>query len=111
MEPTNRRETGTRPSAWKRYGPFIAIVVVLAIVGVIIAIAGSGGGSDNSNKNKQAASGTDITTAGGPTIINSSNKNSINWGPNCDTKTMRVKIPYTFAASCVQPFTGNNGGA
>ena len=38
MEPTNRRETGTRPSAMKRYGPFIGIVVVIAIiVGVVIA--------------------------------------------------------------------------
>ncbi len=46
MEPTNRRETGTRPSAMKRYGPFIAIVVVLAIVGVVIAVAGGGGGDD-----------------------------------------------------------------
>ena len=38
MEPTNRRETGTRPSAMKRYGPFVAIVVVIAIVvGVMLA--------------------------------------------------------------------------
>ncbi len=40
MEPTNRRETGTRPSAMKRYGPFIAIVVVIAIVVGVIAIVG-----------------------------------------------------------------------
>src|SRR5215470_7386593 len=112
MEPTNRRETGTRPSPWKRYGPFIAIVVVLAIVGVIIAVAGGGGGDDSSGKNNEASgSGTDINTAGGPTIINSSNKDSIDWGPNCDTKTMQVKIPWTGAAACVKPFKGDNGGA
>ena len=105
MEPTNRRETGTRPSAMKRYGPFIAIIVVIAIVGAVIAIAG--GGSDSK---KKAASGS-VQTSGGPVMINASNRNSINWGPNCDVKRGTVKIPYTYAAPCVKPFTGDNGGA
>jgi hypothetical protein len=105
MEPTNRRETGTRPSAMKRYGPFIAIIVVIAIVGAVIAIAG--GGSDSK---KKAESGS-VQTSGGPVMINSSNRNSINWGPNCDVARGQVKIPYTYAAPCVKPFKGDNGGA
>ncbi len=109
MEPTNRRETGTRPSAMKRYGPFIGILVVIAIiVGVVIAI----GGSDDSSNNKQAnTNGGAISTAGGPVTINDSNRDSIDWGPNCDTKVGRVKIPYTYAPPCVKPFKGDNGGA
>lgn len=108
MEPTNRRETGTRPSAMKRYGPFIGIIVVIAIiVGVVIAT----GGGDDDNKDKKADTNGTISTAGGPVTINNSNRDSIDWGPNCDTKVGKVKIPLTLASPCVKPFTGNNGGA
>ncbi|MGZ4734390.1 MAG: ABC transporter substrate-binding protein [Acidimicrobiia bacterium] len=107
MEPTNRRETGTRPSAMKRYGPFIAIVVVIAIVVAVVAIAGGGGDSSN----KKADTNGQISTSGGPVTINDSNRNSIDWGPNCDVKRGTVKMPYTYAAPCVKPFKGNNGGA
>lgn len=106
MEPTNRRETGTRPSAMKRYGPLIAIVVVIAIVGVVIALAGGGGDDD-----KKAADNSPVKTTGGPVTINDSNKDSIDWGPNCDVERGRVKIPYAYAPPCVKPFTGDNGGA
>jgi hypothetical protein len=90
----------------KRYGPFIAIVVVIAIVVGVIALAG--GGDDD----KKADDNTgDVTTSKGPVTINDSNRDSIDWGPNCDTKLGRVKIPFTYAAPCVKPFTGDNGGA
>ena len=104
MEPTNRRETGGRPSPWKRYGPFIAIVVVIAVIGGIVAHLEQG--------RLDSSSTTTSTTGGGggnvkaATIINSSNKDSINWGPNCDTSTEQVKIPCTYAAPCVKPFSG-----
>ena len=112
MEPTNRRETGGRPSPWKRYGPIIAIVAVIAVIGGIVLI---------SNKGDSSSSSTTTSTTGGggggnvksATIINSSNKDSINWGPNCDTSTEQVKIPWTYAAPCVKPLASgeNNGGA
>lgn len=38
-------------------------------------------------------------------------KTNIDFGPNCDTTTGRVKIPTVYAPPCVQPFTGKNGGA
>jgi hypothetical protein len=92
----------------RRYGPWIAIVVVLAVIGAVVAITQSGG-SDNS-ATPSSTSGS-VKTAGGPVIINDSNRNSINWGPNCDVKRGTVKIPFTYAAPCVKPFTGDNGGA
>jgi hypothetical protein len=107
MEPTNRRETGTRPSAMKRYGPIIAIVVVIAIVAVVLVVAGGGGDDDNNDQ----ASNSPVKTSGGPVIINDSNRDSIDWGPNCNVELGQVKIPYTYAAPCVKPFTGDNGGA
>ncbi len=106
MEPTNRRETGARPSAMRRYGPWIAIAVVIVLIGGALLLTNK---SDDNNK-KPAASGP-VKTTGGPVTINDSNRNSINWGPTCDTKRGTVKIPYSYAAPCVKPFTGNNGGA
>ena len=38
-------------------------------------------------------------------------KSNIDFGPNCDTTTERVKIPTVYSPPCVQPFTGKNGGA
>lgn len=105
MEPTNRRTTGARPSAMKRYGPFIAIIVVIAvIVGVVIATSG---GDDN----EATDNGNDVSTSGGPVVINDSNADSVDWGPNCDVERQRVAIPLYSAAACVKPFTGDNGGA
>ncbi len=107
MEPTNRRETGTRPSALKRYGPFIAIIVVIAIVVGVLVVTG---GSDDT-KDKKADNSADVKTSGGPVMINDSNRDSIDWGPNCDPEVGKVKIPLTYAAPCVKPFKGDNGGA
>jgi hypothetical protein len=106
MEPTNRRETGTKPSAMKRYGPFLAILVVIAIVAVVLVVVGGGGDDDNNE-----ASDGGVKTSGGPTIISDSNRDSIDWGKNCNVELGQVKIPYAYAAPCVEPFTGDNGGA
>jgi ABC-type branched-subunit amino acid transport system substrate-binding protein len=38
-------------------------------------------------------------------------KTNVDFGPNCDTTTGRVKIPFVYSPPCVQPFTGKNGGA
>lgn len=110
MEPTGGRPTGTpraHASTMKRYGPLIAIVVVVVLVL---------GGFLLFGKKDDKSSSTNTTTGsgsakGGAVMINAANKDSIDWGPNCDTKTMRVKIPLKYAAPCVKPLTGDNGGA
>jgi hypothetical protein len=89
----------------KRYGPFVAIVILIAIVVGVLVLTG---GDDSSSKK---ATSNPVKTSAGPVMINDSNRTSINWGPTCDTKVGRVKIPLTYAAPCVKPFTGNNGGA
>jgi hypothetical protein len=106
MEPTGRRETGSRPSALKRYGPFVAILVVIAIVAVVLVVAG---GSDDDGGDEAAESS--VQTEGGPTIIDDSNRDSIEWGETCDVERGRLAIPYTYAPPCVEPFDGDNGGA
>jgi hypothetical protein len=107
MEPTNRRQTGgSKPSAMKRYGPLIAIVLVVAIAIAVFVAVGSG------DDDKTTTSTTSGSAAGsGPVVINDSNQDSIDWGDDCDVKRQRVAIPYTNAVPCVKPFTGDNGGA
>jgi len=114
MEPTQGRNGGgNRPSAARRYGPLIAIIAVIAVVGIIVAVAS--GGDDSST------SGTSTTTGGGTSasgippqpwpIFTQANKDSIKWGPNCNTDLGTVKIPYNYASPCAKPFSGDNGGA
>jgi hypothetical protein len=110
MEPTQGRTGGNRPSAAKRYGPLIVIVAIVAIIAIIVAVTSS---SDDSK-----ASSTTTTVAGGGAIpkqpwpiFSAANKDSIKWGPNCNTELGQVKIPYTYAAPCAKPFSGDNGGA
>ena len=97
MEPTNRRETGARPSAMKRYGPWIAIVVVIVLVGGGLLLFEKD--DSKSTDNNAATTAGAVKTTGGPVTINDSNRSSINWGPNCDTKLGKVKIPYSYAAA------------
>ena len=52
-----------------------------------------------------------VKTSGGPVTINDSNRDSIDWGPHCDTARGRVKLPSVYALPCVEPFKGDNGGA
>jgi Periplasmic binding protein len=38
-------------------------------------------------------------------------KSNVDFGPNCDPATERVKIPTVYSPPCVAPFKGKNGGA
>ncbi len=103
----------TRPSAPKRYGPLIGIVVVILLVGGGI-LAFSGGGSGDQNT---ADVGTTPSAVGLPLTFNQAENegtaSSINWGPNCNTTLGQVKIPSIDAPSCVKPYdpSKGNGGA
>jgi hypothetical protein len=115
MEPTQGRSGGgNRPSAARRYGPLIAIIAIIAVVGIIVAV--SSGGSDSNNKSDvSTGTGTNATAAGIPKqpwpIFTQANKDSVKWGPNCNTQLGTVKIPYDYASPCAKPFSGDNGGA
>ncbi|HEX4777031.1 MAG TPA: hypothetical protein VFW74_09690 [Acidimicrobiia bacterium] len=92
-----------RSSALRRYGPIVAVVAVIAIV-VAVFGATSGGGGNNKKSDTVSAS-----SSKGPVTFDKSLK--VDWGPNCDTTTGKVKIPSIYAPPCVEPFHGNNGGA
>src|SRR5262245_45208886 len=97
----------------KRYGP-IALVVIIVIA--VIAIASNRNSGDD-NKNDVSASGSGNSTSDLPLTFQEAKsqgkEGDIDWGPNCDTKTGRVKMPVHNALPCVEPWDASkdNGGA
>jgi len=105
------------------------------VAGVSTSAPGTTAGTaDTSAATTQAAGGTDVspasdstpasdappTTAGPPTITyplsfsqatEQGIADQIDWGPRCDTTTGRLAVPDFFAAECMAPFEGDNGGA
>jgi ABC-type branched-subunit amino acid transport system substrate-binding protein len=89
---------------------FIAVVVsVVVAAGLLAASAAASPASDEADaqKNKSLVESGPMTTL----KAKLQGKTNIDFGPNCDTTTGRVKIPSVYAPPCVQPFTGKNGGA
>jgi hypothetical protein len=109
--PPKRQPGWVKPA--KRYGP---IVVVLALIGAAVLVFGGGNDDDG---------GDDTTASGGSSeqeLIDSGpmtwqkaeqegRTDAIDWGANCDTDTGRIKLVSVYAPPCVEPFTGDNGGA
>jgi hypothetical protein len=79
------------------------------VVGMLAATAGATPQSDNADAQKNTA----LVKAGPMTPEKAAllGKENVDFGPNCDTTTGRVKIPTVYAPPCIQPFSGNNGGA
>jgi hypothetical protein len=98
-----------RPRAVRRVSFVAAIAVVSVVAGLLGAAAVASPGSDQADAQKNAA----LVKAGPMTPQKAQllGKTNIDFGPNCDTTTGRVKIPTVYAAPCIQPFTGKNGGA
>lgn len=101
MEPTPRSE---RSSSRKllRYAPFVGIVVAVVLVWLLF------GRSDDDGAAKPPSPGAPTN---GPVVFSAANKDSVKWGPNCDTARGTVAVPLTYAPPCVEPFSGTNGGA
>ena len=78
----------------------LAVVVVLAVATATLATT--------------APSGAASTSTSGPLTFDQAKAEgkTVNWGPNCDTKTGKVAVPSGYAPPCVAPWTGgDNGGA
>ena len=88
-----------------------AVTVLAAaslVVGVLAATAGATPQSDNADAQKNA--GLVKTGPMTPEKAALLGKN-VDFGPNCDTTTGRVKIPSVYSPPCIQPFSGRNSGA
>jgi Periplasmic binding protein len=98
--------------ALKRYGPIVLVVVLIAAA---VAIFGGRGddNKDNASSETGSSSEEELIRSGPmtPAKADLEGKTDIDWGPNCDTKTGRIKLKSVYAPPCVEPFTGDNGGA
>jgi Periplasmic binding protein len=85
----------------------VAVAMILAISSLAVAAAASPE-SDQADAQKNEA----LTKSGPMTPLKAEleGKTNIDFGPNCDPATGRVKIPTVYAPPCVQPFTRKNGG-
>jgi hypothetical protein len=108
--PPNRR-SWVKPA--KRYGP---IVVVLALIGAAVLVFGGGNddGDDEAATDSATASREELIASGPMTWQKAELEGetaNIDWGPNCDTETGKMKLVSVYAPPCVEPFEGDNGGA
>ncbi|MFP3901547.1 MAG: hypothetical protein ACLFXM_11885 [Acidimicrobiia bacterium] len=120
---TGARGSGGAPSpqgsggwqrAARRYGPFVGIAVVVAAVAV--AFGGGGDGDDDgvdSGAGDGPTSREELILSGPmtPERAELEGVEDVDFGPNCDTETGRIKLPTVYAPPCVEPFEGDNGGA
>ncbi|HEY8526648.1 MAG TPA: hypothetical protein VIL48_16890 [Acidimicrobiales bacterium] len=99
----------------RRYGPFVAVVVVVAVA--VAAFGGGGDGDDDGDAaaDADAAVDTEALVASGPMTWERAEAegrtDDIDWGPGCDTGRGAIALPTVLAPPCVEPFTGDNGGA
>ncbi|HMK13302.1 MAG TPA: hypothetical protein VK461_17060 [Acidimicrobiales bacterium] len=132
MQPSSGDTPTKSSNPWRRYGPLIAIVAVIAIIAGILIFA-SGGNDNNGNAANTtgaasagttgaggtAAAGT--TAAGGPipgadrqaiqyNDAKAAGRTDLTFQDSCDTTTGRLKIPDYYAQPCFAN-VADNGGA
>jgi hypothetical protein len=99
---------GNRRRAARR--SLVTMIAAGALVaGTLAATAGAAPSDDAADAQKNSA-----LVKSGPMTPEKAQllgKTNVDFGPNCDTTTGRVKIPTVYSPPCVQPFTGKNGGA
>lgn len=105
--PSQPKKNGLR-----RYAPFIAGIVVIALIVLLTRGNGSGDEGDTQPADQGARSNIALIKAGPMTPDKAKLEGkTIDFGANCDVSTGRVKLPTVYAPSCVEPFQGDNGGA
>lgn len=107
-------DAGSRqPPGWmravRRYGPF-AGVAVLVVVAIVLF---RGGDDDDSVAVEEAPTDREELVRSGPMTPERAELvgEEVDFGPGCDSETGRIMLPTVYAPPCVEPFTGDNGGA
>ena len=128
MQPSSGDAPSKTGNPWRRWGPVIAIVAVIAIIAGILIFASGGDDNGGSAATTAAASaGTTGAAAGssvasGTTAAASSNgaitfnqakeqgRTDLTFMDSCDTTTGRLKMPFFYAQECYAN-VADNGGA
>ena len=111
--PAKGKPSGTA-RALRRYGPVAAAVVL--VVGAIALFGGGGGGDDDDGDGGGGDEPIDneALIRSGPMTPEKAELegvDDVDFGPDCDTETGRIKLVTVLAPPCVEPFEGDNGGA
>src|SRR5262249_5817932 len=115
-QPTRALTLGPLPGVTRNTGGrmiarhLATVAAVAALVGGMLAESAS---ATPQSDNADAQRNTALVKSGPMTPAKAAllGKSNVDFGPNCDMTTGRVKIPTVYAPPCVQPFTGKNGGA
>jgi hypothetical protein len=96
-------------SGARRFLSFLGVIVAVSLVSGLLAATAGGLPKDDEDAQKNA----NLVKAGPltPQKAKLQGKTNVDFGPNCDPATERVKIPSVYAPPCVAPFKGKNGGS
>ncbi len=135
MQPSSGDTTTKSGNPWRRYGPLIAIVAVIAVIAGILIFASSGDDDDGNAAATTAAASAGTTAAGSGSSVaagttaagggdsaaeargaitynaaKEAGRTDLTFMDSCDTSTGRLKIPSYFAPECYAN-ADDNGGA
>jgi ABC-type branched-subunit amino acid transport system substrate-binding protein len=93
----------------RRLLSFLGVIIAVSVVAGMLATTAVGLPKDDEDakKNEKLVKAGPMT----PAKAKLQGKSNVNFGPNCDPATERVKIPTVYAPPCVAPFKGKNGGS
>jgi ABC-type branched-subunit amino acid transport system substrate-binding protein len=99
----------------RRYAPFVTIATAVGLAVAIWggpedgAVTGTGPGTGG---NQEVASQEELISSGPMTPQRAELEGvEVDFGPRCDTERGRIMLPTVLAPPCVEPFSGDNGGA
>ncbi len=97
-----------RVSRWRIAVPVVLIVAALVAAGVSATV------HENDNRTTSQPNAAPSRTTVPVTYAEAAHTGDTgryDWGPQCDHRTGRLKMPTDYAAPCVPVFTGANGGS
>ncbi len=106
----------------RKWGPFTAIMVAIAVLGALVVFKGSGRSVAVGSGDASSPQDTEMPAVGAPPAVGdmpityaeaeeAGTVDDYDWGNHCDTDTGTVKLPSVYAPPCVPVFEGDNGGA
>jgi hypothetical protein len=112
MQPSTDRPSGSGAGRQlRRYGPLVAILVVLAVVaGVLVFAGGDDDGDDEATTAGQETSGGPEGVLSYEDAEEQGRLDEVTFPDGCDEETGRVAIPSFFAPPCYANVEGDNGG-
>jgi Periplasmic binding protein len=113
MQPSTDQPSGSSAGRQlRRYGPLVAILVVLAVVaGVLVFAGGDDDDGDDVATDQDQASGAPEGVLSFQQAEEEGRLDEVTFPEGCDEERGRVAIPSYFSPPCYADIEGDNGGA